>query len=153
MKGSLQCFMENGGKSSHPQEPYWFVPQNWTRCSQNIRCSQTTSTCAEVGCSDMVSKQIEDDSQTIHTKGLEDMYVHPSEGLPDPRLAGRHFMIRTESRRRCKLCMYSEDRGSGAYESKISLACDTCNVFLHFECFQEYHERVHPISQWAGGTR
>ena len=56
-------------------------------------------------------------------------------GLPDLRLVGRHFMTRTEPRRRCRLCMFSEPKGCAAYDSKISLACKQCKVSLHLECF------------------
>ena len=74
----------------------------------------------------------------------------PVKGLPDLRLFGRHFMTKTEPRRRCKLCMFSEPKGCAAYDSKISFACKQCNVFLHFECFEEYHNMANPVSQWVG---
>jgi len=74
----------------------------------------------------------------------------PIKGLPDLRLFGRHFMTKTEPRRRCRLCMFSEPKGCAAYDSKISLACKQCNVSLHFECFEEYHKMANPLSQWAG---
>ena len=56
-------------------------------------------------------------------------------GLPDLRLVGRHFMTKTEPRRRCRLCMFSGPKGCAAYDSRISLACKHCKVSLHLECF------------------
>ena len=70
----------------------------------------------------------------------------PVKGLPDLRFLGRRFMTKTEPRRRCRLCMFSETKGCAAYDSKISLACKQCNVSLHFECFEEYHKMDNPVS-------
>ena len=72
--------------------------------------------------------------------------------LSESRLVGKHFMAKSELRRRCKLCMKSESRGSAAYQSKTSLVCKQCDVFLHFECFEQFHMMAHPVSKWAGGA-
>ena len=86
---------------------------------------------------------------------FQDLFLYPSgpvKRLPESRLVGRHFMTKAEPRRRCALCTKTQPRRSTAYQSKISLFCKQCNVFLHFECFEEYHTMAHPVSQWAGSA-
>ena len=111
--------------------------------------------CTGADGSDVSMDQDDDNHERILEGGFQDLFLDPSgpvEGLPESRLLGRHFISKTEHRKRCRLCMKSEPRGSPAYESKISLVCKQCNVFLHFECFEGNHTRSNPVFLWVGGA-
>jgi hypothetical protein len=97
----------------------------------------------------------EDNRESVFEGDIQDLFLYlsgPAKRLPESRLVGRHFMTKSELRRRCALCTKTEPRRSAAYQSKISLFCKQCNVFLHFECFEEYHTMAAPVSKWAGGA-
>jgi hypothetical protein len=102
-----------------------------------------------------VSMDQDDNHESVLEGDFQDLFLYPSgpvKRLPESRLVGKHFMTKSELRRRCRLCIKTKSRGSAAYQSKISLVCKQCNVFLHFECFEEYHTMAHPVSKWAGGV-
>jgi hypothetical protein len=147
MEGSLQRFMRETTASTElqPCAHWWSVPSP----------QLTPYTGATNGSNlKVVSMDQDDDTHEGMLEGVQDVYLDtgPVEGLPGSRLVGRHFMTKSEHRRRCKLCVISKPRGSAAYQSKISLVCKQCNVFLHFECFEEYHSRANPVSRWVGGA-
>jgi hypothetical protein len=147
MEGSLQRFMRETTASTElqPRAHWWSYP---------VPSPQSTPCTGATNGSDLSMDQDVDTHEGV-LEGSEDLYLDtggPGPSLPDSRLCGRHFMAKTELRRRCKLCMKTESRGSAAYQSKISLVCRQCNVFLHFECFEEYHTRVNAVSRWVGGA-
>jgi hypothetical protein len=142
--GSLQMFL---------RPPTSSVSQSLSDFLSSSPSPQLTF-CSGADGSDLSMDQ-DDDTHEGVLEGSEDLYLDtggPGPSLPDSRLCGRHFMAKTELRRRCRLCMKTESRGSAAYQSKISIVCKQCNVFLHFECFEEYHTVAHPVSKWAGGA-
>jgi hypothetical protein len=150
MESSLQMFLRKPtSRELHVQSHWWSLPLS----PQSTSCSGADGSDLKV----VVSMDQHDDNHEGVVEGFKDKDLYlgtgdPVEGLPESRLLGRHFMSKTQHRRRCRLCMRSETRGSAAYESKISLVCKQCDVFLHFECFEEYHSRALPISQWVGGA-
>jgi hypothetical protein len=138
---SLQAFMRQQPTSSESQSRSQFL---------SLSPSPSSTSCSEADGSDVSMDQ---DDESVLEGDFLDVFLYPicpAEGLSDSRLCGRHFMGRSERRRRCTLCVKSEPRGSAAYESKISIVCRQCNVYLHFDCFEEYHTRARPVSQWVG---
>jgi hypothetical protein len=145
MEGSLKTFLREATTSRELQPP--------AHCC-SVPCPQSTSCTGATNGSNLKVDQ-DDDNHEGMLEGFHDLYLDTggtAEGLPESRLVGRHFLAKSELRRRCRLCMKTESRGSAAYQSKISLVCKQCNVFLHFECFEEYHTMATPVSQWAGGA-
>ena len=72
-------------------------------------------------------------------------------GLPDGRLVGKHRMGKIKGKRaNCKLCTWYCVRGSKAYDSKSAYFCKQCGDYLHFECFDAYHDETAPASQFEG---
>jgi hypothetical protein len=140
---SLQTLLSQHPTSSESQSLTHFL---------SLPPSPQSTSCTEPdGWSDVSMDHDHDNHESV--LDCQDVFLYPScpvQGLPDSRLCGRHFMAKTEHRRRCTLCTKSEPRGSPAYESKISLICKNCGVFLHFDCFEEYHTKTHPVSQWMG---
>lgn len=51
----------------------------------------------------------------------------PNEVRQDPS-GSVHFITRTEARRRCRVC-----------HSQTIYACERCQVYLHADCFNQYH--------------
>jgi hypothetical protein len=75
--------------------------------------------------------------------------------LGKDRLFGRHYLTQRLTAdqelisRRCKVCMISHKRGSKLYEHKTSFYCKKCDVHLHWQCFESYHEDAEPKSAFS----
>ena len=77
---------------------------------------------------------------------------HQGKALKEGRLSGgkhAHFMGKIKGRRaQCKLCMFDCVSGCKAYKSMSPYFCKQCGDHLHFECFEEYHTKENPRSQF-----
>ena len=75
---------------------------------------------------------------------------HQGSELPGGRLQPGHFMGKLKGQRsNCKLCMFDCMRGSNAYKYPPPYFCKQCGDYLHFGCFEGYHTKPKPISQFG----
>lgn len=68
--------------------------------------------------------------------------------LGDKRLLGRHYLTKCDKHDKCKLCMHTFQKGSTAYNRKTNNYCPKCEVTLHMECFEAFHEQAEPKSTY-----
>jgi hypothetical protein len=76
---------------------------------------------------------------------------HKTNDLKVGRLSGRsaHYLGKLKGQRsNCKLSMFYCAVGTPAYKAKTSYFCKQCGDWLHFECFEEYHSKTQPVSQY-----
>jgi hypothetical protein len=139
MENSLQSFMRKSASGQLQVRDNWWSLPTYPKSTALSGSDEAGKDDVCNGCSDSHCLSV---PQKHH------------ECLPESssRLMGRHFLTKTELRRRCRLCMISEARGSQAYESKTSLVCRQCSAYFHFGCFEEFHSKDVPVSQWVGGV-